>query len=119
MALRGTPKRSTDGKTQAFSRSWLEPGGSKSTAVPINRQRLLHYIGRSFENDSSQCRSTGRDKIDGSFDWTRFLPEKWSTDGNNYYLDQPLSNYPSGTTYVVHFRNPDVAGEAVLTVRIP
>jgi hypothetical protein len=61
----------------------------------------------------------GETKVDGSFDWTRFLPEKWSTDGNNYYLDQPLSNYPSGTTYVVHFRNPDVAGEAVLTVRIP
>jgi hypothetical protein len=61
----------------------------------------------------------GETKVDGSFDWTRFLPEKWGTDGNNYYLDQPLSNYPSGATYVIRFRNPDVAGEAVITVRIP
>ncbi|MBK9037913.1 MAG: hypothetical protein IPL83_01935 [Bdellovibrionales bacterium] len=61
----------------------------------------------------------GETKVDGTFDWTRFLPEKWSTDGNHYYLDQPLSNYPSGATYVIRFRNPDVSGEAAITVRIP
>ncbi len=86
----------------------------------------LKPVSASFTTSGGRLKMTvlnaglrGETKVDGAYDWTRFLPEKWSTDGNHYYLDQPLSNYPSGATYVIRFRNPDVAGEAVITLRIP
>lgn len=62
----------------------------------------------------------GEVRTRGTGAWLKFIvPEKWTTDGNNYFLSRPITNYTPGSDYLMEVRNPDKNKTASAQIQIP
>ncbi|MBK7843937.1 MAG: hypothetical protein IPJ71_09605 [Bdellovibrionales bacterium] len=56
----------------------------------------------------------------GIGNWAKFIvPDKWTTDGNNYFLSRPITNYTPGSDFLMEIRNPDNNKSASAQIQIP